>query len=127
VVATYWRDGDRFQLDVANDGTHSKMTAAELAWWSRHGQALVDTMAADNGPDVMAWLKDGVAYSVHGDHGSGKENDQRVPMIIWSPRIQGEKPSYAFRTVDILPTVLKAMNIPQDKPTDGKPFTLKFR
>jgi hypothetical protein len=127
VVATYWREGGKYKLDTANRGTHATMGTAEQAWWKKHGQELVDTMASDQGPDVIAWLKDGVGYGVHGDHGSGKENDQRVPMVLWSARIRADQPNAAFRTVDILPTVLRAMQIKQDSAADGKAWPLSFR
>lgn len=126
VVASYWRDGDHYVLDTANRGTDAVMSAAEASWWKQHGQELVDTMAADSGPDVVGWLKDGVGYGVYGDHGSGKESDQRVPMVIWSRTIDPEQPAYAFRTVDILPTVLRAMGIEQAHPGDGQPYPLSF-
>ncbi|MBV8123573.1 MAG: alkaline phosphatase family protein [Paucibacter sp.] len=126
VVASYWRDGSKYVLDTANKGTDSVMSAAEEEWWGKHGQELVDTMAADSGPEVIGWLKDGVGYGVYGDHGSGKESDQRVPMVIWSKYINSEQPIYALRTVDILPTVLQAMGIQQAHPGDGKPYLLNF-
>lgn len=127
VVATYWREGDRFVLDIANRNTHSTMSAPALKWWKQHGQELVDTMAARHGPDAVAWLKDGVGYAVYGDHGGGNESDQRVPMVLWSARIKPEQPSQPFRTVDILPTVLRTMGITQDTATDGRSWPVKFR
>jgi arylsulfatase A-like enzyme len=48
-------------------------------------------------------------------------------MVVWSSNIKPAKPDYAFRTVDILPTVLKAMGIKQDKPVDGKAWNAEFR
>lgn len=126
VVATYVRNGDRFELDATGKDVAASMRPDELAWWKKNAQALLDTMAADNGPDAMALLADGYSYSVRGDHGSPKENDQRVPMVIWSPRIKAEKPAYAFRSVDILPTVLGALGIRQDFAGDGKAWPLKF-
>jgi hypothetical protein len=47
VTATYWNnhagDGVRWQ------GTN-KVTKSEKDWWRAHGQAIVDTMAAPDGP-----------------------------------------------------------------------------
>lgn len=128
VAATYWRDGDHYVLDAApGQGTAATLSATELAWWKKHGQELVDTMAADNGPDILGYLADETGYGAKGDHGSAKQSDQRVPMIVWASNLRAEQPAYAFRTVDILPTVLKAMGIRQDKPTDGKAYPVKFR
>ena len=84
-------------------------------------------MAADHGPDVIALLADDVGYGVYGDHGGAKASDQRIPMVVWSSNIKAANPDYAFRTVDILPTVLKAMGIRQDKPADGKAWNVEFR
>ncbi|MEN3354649.1 MAG: hypothetical protein V7640_2807, partial [Betaproteobacteria bacterium] len=72
-------------------------------------------------------LADDVGYGVYGDHGGAKASDQRIPMVVWSSNIKPAKPDYAFRTVDILPTVLKAMGIKQDKPADGKAWNAEFR
>ena len=128
VAATYWREGGKFQLDAGpGGGTAAQFGATELAWWRKHGQALVDTMAADNGPDVIALLADDVGYGVYGDHGSAKESDQRIPMVFWSSNIKPAKPDYAFRSVDILPTVLKAMGITQVKRVDGRAWNVEFR
>jgi hypothetical protein len=128
VAATYWREGEKFQLDAApGRDTSATFGAAELAWWDKNGQTLVDTMAADNGPDVIALLADDVGYGVYGDHGGAKASDQRIPMVVWSSNIRPAKPDYAFRTVDILPTILKAMAIKQDKPADGRAWNVEFR
>jgi hypothetical protein len=128
VAATYWREGDRFQLDAGpGRDTAASFGDAELAWWKKNGQALVDTMAADNGPDVIALLADDVGYGVYGDHGGAKASDQRIPMVVWASNIRPAKPDYAFRTVDILPTVLKAMRIQQGKPVDGRAWNVEFR
>lgn len=127
VAATYVREGGRFRLDAGPGATSARFGAAELAWWNRHGQALVDTMAADNGPDVIALLADDVGYGVYGDHGGAKEADQRIPIVVWASNIRSAKPDYAFRSVDILPTVLDAMGIRQTARTDGKAWNVEFR
>ncbi|MFC4161283.1 alkaline phosphatase family protein [Chitinimonas lacunae] len=126
VVATYYLDGKRYKLDTATD-TAAKMTASEHRWWKRNAQRLIDTMAAPSSPDVVGVLASGINYSVSGDHGGFKEDEQRVPMYIWAANIRSETPSYAFRTVDILPTVLKAMDIKQTHRNDGKAYPLKFK
>lgn len=128
VAATYWRDGERFQLDAApGQGTAAKLGERELRWWQQHGQELLDSMAADSGPDVIGLLAEDVSYGAYGDHGSAKESDQRIPMVIWARNIQPGKPDYGFRSIDILPTVLDAMGIPQTYPGDGKAWKLRFR
>ena len=37
VIASYWRDGDRYRLLGTN-----AMTGPERAWWKQHGQELVE-------------------------------------------------------------------------------------
>jgi arylsulfatase A-like enzyme len=121
VIASYWRDGDRFRLAATN-----KMTPSELSWWKRHGQEIVNTMAAANGPDVIGLLHDKTSYGAYGDHGGAQEAVQRVPMVFWSPDLAyANTTGGPFRTPDILPTVLDLMGIPVTAPLDGtaRPLT----
>ena len=85
VIASYWHDGDRFRLFGTN-----AMTGPEKAWWKQHGQELVNTMAAANGPDLIGLLHDRVSYGVYGDHGGAQQSVQRVPMVFWSPSLAFE-------------------------------------
>ena len=121
VTATYWKNqaGDAFRLQGTNP-----MTSSEKDWWQRHGQELVDTMAADNGPDVIGLLRDKTSYGVYGDHGGAQESVQRVPMVFWAPGMSANATSESFRTTDVLPTILAAMGIETTSPTDGRPHTL---
>ena len=82
MTATYWkRPAHRFKLQGTN-----KMTKSEKDWWKAHGQAIVDTMAAPDGPDVIGLLHDKTSYGVYGDHGGAQESVQRVPMVFWIAR-----------------------------------------
>ncbi len=119
VIASYWKEGNHFRLY----GTHS-MTSSEKSWWKAHGQEIVNTMAADDGPDVIGLEHDRSSYGVYGDHGGAQESVQRVPMVFWSPSVKGGSTSETFRTADVMPTILKAMGIPTSAPTDGKAHTL---
>ena len=49
------------------------MTRSEKSWWKAHGQEIVDTMAAADGPDVIGLLHDKTSYGVYGDHGGAQE------------------------------------------------------
>jgi Type I phosphodiesterase / nucleotide pyrophosphatase len=114
-TATYYRSGDGFALYGTN-----KMTQSEKAWWKDHGQEIVDTMAAPNGPDIVALLHDKTSYGVYGDHGGAQESVQRVPMVFWSPSLAyGAKTGRPFRTTDVMPTILETMGIPLTAPVDG--------
>lgn len=115
VTAAYWHDGNQFRLFGKN-----AMTGPETSWWKLHGQELVNSMAAPNGPDVIGLLHDKTSYGVYGDHGGAQESVQRVPMVFWSPSLAFANNTGApFKTIDIMPTILDVMGIPQTDPTDG--------
>ena len=98
----------------------SRWTNAEWGWWRKHGQEIVNTAAADYGPDVIGLLRDGASYGVAGDHGGAQEAVQRIPIVFSGPGVRaGSKPGAAIRSVDIMPTVLQALGIPRDLP-DGR-------
>lgn len=116
VIATYWRHGDHFVLADTNP-----MSSSERSWWKKTGQSIVDTMAADNGPDVVGLLKDDVSYGAYGDHGGANQEAQRVPMVFWSPSLAyANVTDQKFLTPDVMPTILRAMGITQTWPTDGR-------
>jgi len=120
VTASYWHDGDRFVLAGTN-----AMTKSEGKWWKKHGQEIVDTMAAPNGPDVIGLLHDKTSYGVLGDHGGAQQSVQEVPVVFWSPSLAfAENTGATFRTPDILPTILRAMGIPIKTPMDGVAHSL---
>jgi hypothetical protein len=121
VTATYWKNeaGDAFKLQGTN-----KMTKSEKDWWQEHGQAIVDTMAADDGPDVVGLLHDKTSYGVYGDHGGAQESVQRVPMVFWTPGMSANATHESFRTPDVLPTILAAMGIDPTSRTDGRAHSL---
>ena len=115
VTAAYWHDGTRFRLFGTN-----AMTGPENSWWKQHGQELVDSMAAPNGPDIIGLLHDKTSYGVYGDHGGAQESVQRVPMVFWSPSLAFANNTGApFKTIDVMPTILDVMGIPQTDTTDG--------
>jgi arylsulfatase A-like enzyme len=121
VIASYWHEGDHFRLYGKN-----QMTSAEKDWWKEHGQEIVNTMAASNGPDVIGLLHDKTSYGVYGDHGGAQESVQRVPMVFWSPSLSpGATVGARFITPDVMPTILDALGIPVTAPLDGKAYDLE--
>ena len=57
---------------------------------------------------------------MYGDHGGAQQSVQRVPMVFWSPSLAFENNTGApFKTIDLMPTILDVMGIPQTGPTDG--------
>lgn len=123
VIAAYYRDGDRY----LRHGPLGTMSRAERAWWVRYGQRLVDTMAAETGPDVVGLLRDDTSYGVYGDHGGHQRLIQRIPMVFsWAGLEAGAQPDLELRSVDIVPTVLALMGIEPDPahPMDGQAAAL---
>jgi hypothetical protein len=119
-MASYYRDGDAFTLHASG-----AMSKAEQKWWRQHAQDIVDTLAADNGPDVVVLFRDEVTYGAYGDHGGAGESVQRVPMVFWSPSLApGDDRGQPFRTMDVMPTILRAMQIPLTAPVDGEAHPL---
>jgi hypothetical protein len=121
VTATYWKNeaGDAFKLRGTN-----KMTASEKDWWKAHGQEIVDTMAAPDGPDVVGLLHDRTSYGVYGDHGGAQKSVQRVPMVFWTPGMRADSTNERFRTPDVLPTILAALGIHPTSAMDGRSHSL---
>lgn len=122
VVAAYYRDGDHY----VRHGSLGTMQGGERPWFNKHAQELVDTMAADFGPDVVGLLRNDVTYGVFGDHGGHQEQVQDIPVVFsWSGLQAGATPNVAIRSVDILPTILTLMGISFDASSiDGTAVSL---
>lgn len=120
VIASYWHKGNRYRLFGTND-----MTTSERSWWNAHGQEIVNTLAASNGPDIVGLLHDQTSYGAYGDHGGATESVQRVPMVFWSPSIAfGNNTGERFTTPDVMPTILEAFDIEAIEPLDGEAHDL---
>lgn len=125
IIATYIRVGDRYQLVWR--APRRAMTKAEFDWWKGNAQKLVDTMAFKGAADVIGLTKDGVSYGgAYGDHGGATKGSQRIPMVFWAKGIKHKVRAAQFRLVDVLPTVIRTMGIPQLAPMDGKAYKLQF-
>ncbi len=105
VIASFRLNGA--QDDYRLHGTN-RMGLVERLWFRRHGEELVDTMAAPYGPDVVALLETDVTYGTKGDHGGHNRLIQNIPMIFAGPGV-GSRDSYGAIAVDVLPTVLETM------------------
>jgi hypothetical protein len=110
-----------YHLNAAQDayvlfGTNP-MSAADQSWFNSHAQALVDTMAAPNGPDVLGLVATNVTYGVVGDHGGFNRLVQDVPMVFSGPGVNPKDSDIELRHVDVVPTILQAMGIEFD-PSD---------
>lgn len=111
VVASYYRDGDRY---VRHSGL-GNMSKSERKWFDGHAQELVNTMAAPGGPDVVGLLRNETTYGVFGDHGGHQELVQNIPIVFsWAGLADGERLGRPIRSVDIMPTILRLMGISYD-------------
>jgi len=118
VIASYRlsANGSRYQLVQANLGA---MNSSERSWWEAHGQEIVDTMAAPWASDVVGLLRDDTSYGVAGDHGGAQKPVQEIPIVFYGAGVGSGDPRTPLRSVDILPTVLKAMGLPRGATLDG--------
>ena len=80
-------------------------------WFDQHAQELVDTQAAPYGPDLIATLPDNTTYSVAGDHGGIQRATQQIPIVFAGAGLSDRDVKAPVRSVDIMPTILKAMGI----------------
>jgi hypothetical protein len=121
VIATYRLDGRRYRLVTAN---LRAMTGRELVWWALHGQEIIDTMAAPYASDVVGMLRDNTSYGVAGDHGGAQRPVQEIPIVFYGAGAGSRDSPYPLRSVDILPTVLRAMGIARGPTLDGHAVAL---
>ena len=123
VTAVWRRDGDHYtrvtpvRWDLMRSG-------GERRWFRKHAQELVDTEAAVYGPDVIATLPDDTTYSIHGDHGGIQRASQQIPIVFAGAGLSDKDVKAPVRSVDIMPTILKAMGITPTAAMDGVAYPL---
>jgi hypothetical protein len=123
-VTAVWRnDGDHFTL-VSPVRYDLMTTKAERQWFDKHAQELVDTQAAPYGPDLVATLPDNTTYSVAGDHGGIQRAAQEIPIVFAGAGLSDKDVKAPVRSVDIMPTILKAMGIDPVAAMDGVAYPL---
>ncbi len=120
--ATWVRKGGRYEL--ASKVRYGRMGPAEARWFRRNAQELLNTAASKNGADVITTLIRNTTYSVAGDHGGIQRNVQRIPIVFAGASISGHDLGDRVRSVDIMPTILRAMRIEETHPTDGRAYRL---
>ena len=96
----------------------------ERQWFTDKAQELVDTEAAVYGPDLIATLPDDTTYSVAGDHGGIQRAAQQIPIVFAGGDLSSQDVYSGVRSVDIMPTILKAMGITPTYPMDGIAYRL---
>jgi hypothetical protein len=123
VTAVWRRKGDHYvRVSPVRWGRMSP--GGERTWFQRKAQELVDTQAAPYGPDLVATLPDDTTYSVLGDHGGIQRTSQRIPIVFAGANLSGDDVREPVRSVDIMPTILKAMGITPTYPMDGTAYRL---
>jgi hypothetical protein len=123
--ATWVRAGDRYRL--ASRVRWGRMGPAEERWFRRNARELLNTAAAPYGADVITTLIRNTTYSVAGDHGGIQRNVQRIPIVFAGGSVSREDLQARVRSVDIMPTILRAMRIEETHPTDGRAHRLPRR
>ncbi len=123
VTGVYRRDGDHYTL-VSPIRWDLMATKAERQWYAKYAQELVDTEAAPYGPDLIATLPDDTTYSVAGDHGGIQRAAQQIPIVFAGAGLSSKDVKAPVRSVDIMPTILKAMGITPISPMDGVGYPL---
>jgi arylsulfatase A-like enzyme len=126
VTAVWKRHGDHFDR-VSPIRWDRMLTWGERAWFADKAQELVDTQAADYGPDLIATLPDDTTYSVKGDHGGIQRATQQIPIVFAGAGLSSRDLRAEVRSVDIMPTVLRAMGIRPTHPMDGIAYELPMK
>jgi hypothetical protein len=124
VIATYRLDGRRYRLVTAD---RRAMTHDERSWWAVHGREILNTMAAPYAADVVGLLHDDTSYGVAGDHGGAQRPVQEIPIVFYGAGVGSRDSHIPLRSVDILPTVLRAMDIRARPGLDGHAVKLPHR
>ena len=126
VTAVWRRHGDHYDRvsPVRWDRMRSR---GERRWFADKAQELVDTQAAVYGPDLIATLPDDTTYSVKGDHGGIQRATQQIPIVFAGAGLSSQDLRAEVRSVDIMPTILRAMGIAPTFPMDGVAYPLPTR
>ena len=125
VTAVWRRDGDHF--DPGHAGPLRPDGHGRGAWFNAKAQELVDTQAADYGPDLVATLPDDTTYSVLGDHGGIQRTSQQIPIVFAGSYLSHRDLDAEVTSVDIMPTILRAMGITPTKAPDGTAYPLPYK
>jgi arylsulfatase A-like enzyme len=126
VTAVWRRHGDHYDR-VSRVRWYRMHSSGERRWFASKAHELVDTEAAAYGPDLIATLPDDTTYSVAGDHGGVQRATQRIPIVFAGAGLSGRDLRAPVRSVDIMPTVLKALGIRPTFPMDGVAYALPTR
>ena len=128
VIATYVKsdDGDSYVLQCTR--TSTRMTWAESAWWLRHGQELVDTMAWEGSADVVGSARRPHELRRLRRPRRGAEGRAAHPDGLLQPehpaRRRTARPCASSTSCR---RSLKTMRIPLTAPVDGRAYRLPLQ
>jgi predicted AlkP superfamily pyrophosphatase or phosphodiesterase len=122
VVAVFARNGRQF--DRVSKVNTKGMGKAELKWFNGQANRLINGSAAPHGPDLVAALRDNTTYSVAGDHGGIQRRAQLIPIAFAGSGLRSTTSPSRIKSIDIMPTVLKAMHIKATHKLDGTVYRL---
>lgn len=114
--------------DVAAAYTSAEVMAVDLPVGDPREWSLLERLRASHYPgrsgDLMLLLQPGVTPipdpgSYVATHGSPWDYDRRVPIAFWHKGIVGFEQALPALTVDILPSLMGVLGIPQDAAMDG--------
>ena len=123
VTSVWRRAGDHFER-VSPIRRDRMKSAGEKSWFTRKAEELINTQAADYGPDLVATLPDDTTYSVLGDHGGIQRSTQQIPIVFAGADLSSKDLRGEVRAVDVMPTILRAMGIAPTYAMDGKAYEL---
>jgi hypothetical protein len=81
-------------------------------------------MAAPYAADVVGLLRNDTSYGVAGDHGGAQRPVQEIPIVFAGAGVGPRDSHVPLRSVDILPTILRAMHIQRQPGLDGHAVSL---
>ena len=125
VTAVWRRNGDHF--DRVTPVRYDRMGTAEAAWFDAKAQELVDTQAADYGPDLVATLPDNTTYSVLGDHGGIQRTTQQVPIVFAGSYLSHRDLDAEVTSIDIMPTSCGDGDHADASTMDGTAYPLPYK
>lgn len=122
-------EGAFYKVTTANGLEFRAEAKTAAALGPKLTQAYIDlcnTVAVDNGPDVvMPYREDTVGITVKGygphwgSHGGLSWRVQHIPLVLSGPGIHHGVSSFPAQLVDIAPTIEQQMGLPIPKRVDG--------
>lgn len=120
VAGVYERVAENSACRYKLQSRSPELKGRELQWAERHDLALLDSMAAESGPQFVGLLFDRHGYDVAGSHGGAQELVQRIPYIVIAPNApKGVTDEAWVRLVDVNPIIGRFMRLPAHPGLDG--------